>query len=61
MYRKQAKLHSCLNTMNLTMFSCGWKCRHRYSRYPATEYSVYWGMLSAIFDLRVKVVPPLRQ
>ena len=31
------------------------------SRSPATEYSVFGGILSAIFDLRVNVVPPLHQ
>ena len=31
------------------------------SRSPATEYLVFGGILSAIFDLRVKVVPPLHQ
>ena len=54
-HREHAKLHSCLNkldlTLNICVFSCNWKCRHRYSRSPATEYSVFVGILSAIFEL----------
>ena len=63
-HHKHAKLHSCLNKLNVTLnnvFSCSWKCRHRYSRSPATEYSFFGGILSAIFYLRVNVVPPLHQ
>ena len=65
-HHKHAKLHSCLNKLDLTLnicvfLYCSWKCRHRYSRSPATEYSVFGGILSAIFDLRVNVVPPLHQ
>ena len=62
-HNKHAKLHSCLNKLNVTLnnvFSCIWKCRHRYSKSPATEYS-FGGILSAIFDLRVNVVPSLHQ
>ena len=58
-HHKHAKLHSCLNKLNV--FSCSWKCRHRYGRSPATVYSVFGGIVSAIFYLRVNVVPLLHQ
>ena len=39
-HHKHAKLHSCLNKLNLTLnvyvFSCSCKRRHRYSRSPST-------------------------
>ena len=55
-HHKHAKLHSCLNKLDLTLNICFLVVGNvdtDNSRSPATEYSVFGGILSAIFDLRV--------
>ena len=62
-HHKHAKLHSCLNKLNLTLKICFLVVENIDTDIVGLRQHniLFWGILSAIFDLRVKVVPPLHQ